>query len=121
MSFRSLILVTRSAQGRTTISDAVVKFMMELITLLRIIIYVSGNEDLPDKFLVLRNVRSPFSAARVVLCRTQLLGAVVKVLSAREAERVTWLSEGFVDFNICHVASPFWLPSLPARFGEVRV
>ena len=77
----------------------------------------------PGKRFMFRNVRSPFSAARVFLCRAELFGAVVKVLLVLEAmrrriidafgdeclsrqltyasgftvtlERVTWISEGF--------------------------
>ena len=62
------------------------KFMMEIVTLLLRIIYVFCDEDyFPAS--ALRNVRSPFPAARVILCRAQIVGAVVKVLLVLEAMR----------------------------------
>ena len=44
-SFPSLIRTTRSTQCRTTIFDAVMEYMMELVTLLQRITYVFGDED----------------------------------------------------------------------------
>ena len=108
-----------------------------------------ASKIFPDKLSVLRNVRSPFSAARFILCRAQSFDAVVKVMSALVAlkrriicvfgnesfsrhvicasecagtfEGLSWISEGYEDFIICHSASRLWLSSLPARFEKVRV
>ena len=85
-SFRYLISTTRSSQCRTTIVDAVMKFMMELVTLLRRITSVFGDEDFSRQVICASERSIPFSAARV--------------------------SEGFVDIIICHSASLLWLKFL---------
>ena len=94
----------------------------------------------PDKLSVLRNVRSPFPAARFILCRAQSVDVVVKVMSVLVAlrrriiyvigdesfsrqvicasefagtlEGLTWISEGYDDLIICHSASLSWLKFL---------
>ena len=113
------------------------KFMVELVARIRRIIHVFGDENLPDKLSVLRNVRSPFSAARFILCRAQSCDAVVKVMSvlvalkrriiyvfgdesfsrqvicasefARTLDGLIWISVGYDDLIICHSASLLWL------------
>ena len=89
----------------STIFFTVMKFVLDLAALLRSIIYVFATKIFPDKVSALRNVRSPFSAARFIL--SSVLRSLRGIL-----EGLTWFSEGNDVFIICHSASLLWLKFL---------